>query len=92
MTKAFSGKELTKGDICGLAAYVEFGAGLVAGYGATLMFLGINQMLALAGVPAPQLHLLEIAIAQAPAILFMRGSNMGPQASWALNGMLGMLT
>jgi hypothetical protein len=90
-TNAFKGKELTKADICGAAAYAEVGAGMVAGYGAALMFLNINQILTLANIPAPQFHLTEIAIARSPAVLFMRGANMGPQAGAGLNAMLGIL-
>jgi len=77
MTKAFKGRELARSDICGVAAYVELGGGLVTGYGGTLMFLNINQLLTLVNVAAPQFHLLESAIAQAPAILFTRGRVWG---------------
>ncbi|SIT42943.1 conserved membrane hypothetical protein [Paraburkholderia piptadeniae] len=92
MTKAFKRTELTEADICGMAAYVEIGGGVVAGYAGTLMFLGLNQSLVLPAFEFPQFaHLLYVAISQAPAVLFMRGASMGPQAGVGVNGMLGML-
>lgn len=91
MTRAFKGDELTKADICGVAAYAEFGASAVAGYGGTIMFLGLNQLLVLAGEAAPPLHLIGLAIAEAPAILVMQGSSVGPSVSFGANGLLGFL-
>lgn len=89
MTGAFKGKELTQADICGVTVYVELGIGAIAGYG--VMFLGLNQLLVLAGEVMPPLHLIKLAIAEAPAILVMRGANIGPSVSLGVNGLLGFL-
>lgn len=91
MTKAFKGKELIEADICGVAAYIELGISAVAGYGVTIMFLGLDQLLVLGNIVAPPFHLLDFAISQAPAVLIMRGSSMGPSVNGGVNALIGML-
>jgi hypothetical protein len=92
MTDSFRGRELSKSDIQGVAAYIELGAAALAGGGGTLMFLGLNPVLVLAAVANPGFaHIVTVAIEQAPAILMMWGGSMGPQIGGGVSALLGQL-
>ena len=75
MTDSFPGDELARSDIQGGAIYLDCGAGLLAGYGGTFMFLGINVALLTPWLVNPGLfaNLASNVIKSAPAFLFMHG-------------------
>jgi hypothetical protein len=94
MTDSFHGHELTKSDIQGSTVYLDASAGLLAGYGASVMLLGINTALLMPSLVNPGLfsNLAANAIRSAPALLFMHGQSEGLIASIAgVSAMIGYL-
>lgn len=77
ITENFSGEELTVSNIRGLCAFVDIGAGLIAGCSGVGMLLNLSPwLLPMASNPA----LAPIFFGSADAVLLMRGPNVGIQA------------
>ncbi|PRX32035.1 hypothetical protein B0G75_10450 [Paraburkholderia sp. BL18I3N2] len=92
MTDAFAGSELRRSDLQGGVVYIDAGAGLFAGEGATLMLLGINAALLTMSIVNPGLSgLADYAIRQAPAALVMYGHTAALQAGFGAGLLVGML-
>lgn len=89
MTSAFHGKELKRSDMVGASIYIDADVGIVAdGYGATIMLLGMNSALMMMGISMPQMPFFRLAISEAPAVLVMRGFNVGLQSGAMAHGRL----
>lgn len=89
MTNTFRGEELKRSDLAGGTIYIDAGVGIIAdGYGASVMLLGLNSALLMAGITMPQLPFFKLAVSQAKAVLVMRGFNVGLQAGALKNGAL----
>ncbi|MGX6998591.1 hypothetical protein [Caballeronia sp. KNU42] len=94
MTDSFHGNELSKSDLQGGTVYFDAAAGLLAGYGASVMLLGINTAFITPWLLNPGLgaNLAANAIQHAPALLVMRGQSEGLIASlFDLSAMIGYL-
>ncbi|MFP3568132.1 hypothetical protein [Paraburkholderia sp. SIMBA_030] len=94
MTDSFHGKELTKSDIQSGTVYLDAGTGFLAGYGLSVMLLGINAALLMPWLVNPGLfsNLASNAIKSAPALLFMHGESEGLIASiGGVSAMIGYL-
>ena len=93
MTSAFRGKELSKSDIQGATIHVDAGFGLLAGYGGSLMFLGIHTALLVPWFINPGLgaNVARKAIQSAPAVLLMHGQTEGLIASLGAGLLVGHL-
>lgn len=83
MTDSFHGEELAKSDIQGGTIYLDAGAGLLAGYGLSVMLLGINSSFLIPWFVNPGIfaNLASNAIRSAPALLIMHGQSEGLIAS-----------
>jgi hypothetical protein len=92
MTNAFHGKELTRSDLQGAIVYIDASASLVYGWAGDLMLLGINTPMFVLGLSSPAFSfLMEEAVANAPAVLFMRGQTVGIQAGASLGLLAGYM-
>lgn len=94
MTQSFHGHELSKSDLQGATVYLDAGTGILAGYGASAMLLGINTTFLAPWLVNPGLgaNLAANAMKQAPAVLLLYGQSEGLIASiGGLNAMLGYL-
>lgn len=94
MTESLHGEELSKADLQGGTVYLDGGTGLLAGYGGSVMLLGINTAYLAPWLLNPGLgaNLAANAIKQAPALLVMRGQTEGLLASvLGVSAMLGYL-
>ncbi|MFM0740603.1 hypothetical protein PQQ51_25455 [Paraburkholderia xenovorans] len=93
ITETFKARELSLGDIQGVALYIEAGGALISAAGFTVMFLGIDPIFLEAAVIAPMFsaRMIELALGQAPAVLIMGGLAMGPQVGAGFSGLIGLL-
>ena len=75
MTNSFGGKELVKSDLQGGTVYLDAGGGLLAGFGGSIMLLGINVTLLASCILNPGLFasFAKNLIEHAPAVLVMGG-------------------
>ncbi len=87
VTEGCRGPDLTIEQLEGPTVYYDLAVGWLRGYSWTMMILGVNQELMEVGVmlwPA-----WEMAMALAPAVIFMQGQNEGLQQGGGFDGMLG---
>jgi hypothetical protein len=94
MTASFQGRELAKSDMQGGSVYLDGSSGLLAGYGGSVMLLGINTAFLAPWLLSPGIgaNLAANAMQQAPAILVMHGQTEGLIASVAgVSAMIGYL-
>jgi hypothetical protein len=74
-TPAFHREELTINDFCGATNSFDGAAGLLVGYGVSLLFVGIPQVMMMAGIL--NAAFIGIATRQAKALIIMRGITEG---------------
>ena len=94
MTESFHGHELSKSDLQGGTVYLDASTGLLAGYGGSVMLLGINTVFLAPWLVNPALgaNLAANAMRHAPAVLVIYGQTEGLIASvGGLSAMLGYL-
>ena len=94
MTASFQGRELAKSDMQGGSVYLDGSSGLLAGYGGSVMLLGINTAFLAPWLLSPGIgaNLAANAMQQAPAILVMHGQTEGLIARVAgVSAMIGYL-
>jgi hypothetical protein len=94
MTESFHGRELSKSDLQGGTVYLDVSTGLLAGYGGSVMLLGINTAFLAPWIINPGLgaNLAANAMRKAPAVLVIYGQSEGLIASVGdLSAMLGYL-
>ena len=89
ITEACHGPDLTIDQLEGSTIYYDLAIGWIRGYSWTLMIAGINQELLELGVMMRPAW--NLAIATAPAVIFMHGQNAGMQQSIGVDGVFGGL-
>jgi hypothetical protein len=87
VTEACNGPDLTIEQLEGSTIYCDLAIGWLRGYSWTLMIAGINQELLELGIMMQPAW--SMAIATAPALIFMRGQNEGVQQSIGVDGVFG---
>ncbi|WP_431822535.1 hypothetical protein [Burkholderia sp. F1] len=81
MTSAFKGSELSRSDLQGGTVYIDGYGGAIIAQGVTVMLLGINPAMLALGLSSIALSMvLQEAIWNAPALLYMHGRTAGFQA------------
>jgi len=93
---SFKGNELTKEDIRGVCAFVQLGAGVVAGGSDTALLVGMNPVFLAASIGALPVPLAMVffqsqLVKSATGLLMMRGLNVGVQAGFGSGIYLGGL-
>ncbi|RKR36705.1 hypothetical protein [Paraburkholderia sp. BL17N1] len=93
MTSYFHRQELSTSDIKGATIYFDGGAGLLAGYGESIMLLGINTELIAPWLVNPGIfaNMAKKALDCAPAVLLLAGEAEGLIAGGGLSAMIGHL-
>ena len=79
VTEACHGPDLSAQQIEGGTIYFDGGLGYLRGYGVSVFLAGLNEELMEAGILIPRA--MELAIASAPAVIFIKGQNEGLQES-----------
>lgn len=87
VTEACRGPDLTIEQLEGAAVFFDFAVGWLRGRSWTVMIAGINQELIEMGVFLEPVW--NMAIATAPAVIFMQGDNEGLQERAGVDGMIG---
>jgi hypothetical protein len=87
VTEACRGPDVTIGQLEGATIYFDLAVGWLRGHSWTIMIAGINQELLELGVMMRPAW--NLAIATAPAVIFMHGDNEGVQQSAGIDGVFG---
>lgn len=93
VTDNCSGDDLTESEIQGPCAFIDVGAGLIAGASGTAMAVGLNPLylMALAAGPMATPFAAQLLISSAKGVLLMAGLNVGIQAQIGGAALLGYL-
>lgn len=93
VTDNCEGSDLTESEIQGPCAFIDVGAGLIAGASATAMAVGLNPLYlaALAAGPVGAQLASQLMISSAKGVLLMAGANVGLQAQIGGAALLGYL-